>query len=471
MRLPLRNYLRLTLMLRITSAFLLAFLAFACKPKEIPSDQTMDDKVRLITVDPGHFHAALVQKSMYESVDSVVHVYAPEGPDVRLHLDRIANFNKRTEQPTNWKEEVYTGPDFFERMLTDRPGNVVVLSGNNEKKTEYISRSLHAGLNVLADKPMVIDAKGFDTLSNAFEVAKSKGLLLYDIMTERFEITTLLQREFSMRPAVFGTLEKGSADNPSVTKESVHHFYKYVSGQILTRPPWFMDVRQAGEGIVDVTTHLVDLVQWECFPDQIIDYSKDIEIEKATRSATAMTLSQFRAITKLDTFPSYLKSAVQKDSILNIFCNGSIDYKIKDIHARVSVIWNYKAPDKAGDTHYSVMRGTSADLVIRQGAEQNYKPTLYIEPKNITVEYETSLKNDLKPLQGTYPGIEIKKNDKGWEVIVPDHYKEGHEAHFSRVMEKFLEYLQKGNMPSWEVPNMLAKYYTTTKALEHARQK
>ena len=33
-------------------------------------------EVKLITLDPGHFHAALVQKSMYEQVDSTVYVYA-----------------------------------------------------------------------------------------------------------------------------------------------------------------------------------------------------------------------------------------------------------------------------------------------------------------------------------------------------------------------------------------------------------
>ena len=58
--------------------------------------------VKLITLDPGHFHAALVQKSMYANVDSVVHVYAPEGPDVKLHLARIDGFNSRSEQPTQW---------------------------------------------------------------------------------------------------------------------------------------------------------------------------------------------------------------------------------------------------------------------------------------------------------------------------------------------------------------------------------
>ena len=79
-------------------------------------------------------------------------------------------------------------------------------------------------------------------------------------------------------PDVFGKLEEGTPDNPSVTKESIHHFYKYVSGNILTRPAWFMDTKQQGEGIVDVTTHLVDLVQWECFPEQTLDYSLSLRL-------------------------------------------------------------------------------------------------------------------------------------------------------------------------------------------------
>ena len=38
------------------------------------------------------------------------------------------------------------------------------------------------------------------------------------------------------------------------------------------------------------------------------------------------------------------------------------------------------------------------------------------------------------------------------------------------VTEKFLEYLKKGSLPKWEVPNMIAKYFTTTAAFELAKQ-
>ena len=39
-------------------------------------------EVKLMTLDPGHFHAALIQKTMYEQIDPTVYVYAPEGDDV-----------------------------------------------------------------------------------------------------------------------------------------------------------------------------------------------------------------------------------------------------------------------------------------------------------------------------------------------------------------------------------------------------
>lgn len=428
------------------------------------------EKVKLVTLDPGHFHAALVQKSMYPDVDSTVHVYAPPGQDLQWHIDRINTFNTRAENPTKWKEIVYTGADFLQKMASEKKGNVAVISGNNQKKTEYISESLKAGFHVLADKPMVIHSAGFTALQQAFELAKNKNLLLYDIMTERYEITTMLQKELSQLPRLFGQLEKGTIDNPAVTKESVHHFYKYVSGSVLTRPAWFMDVSQQGEGIIDVTTHLVDLVQWECFPEQTLDYTKDVQVLAARRWTTDMKASEFNAITKLNAFPDYLKKDVVNDSILKVYSNGEISYTLKGVHAKVSVIWAYKAPDGTGDTHHSVMRGTKANLVIRQGAEQQYKPALYIEPIVNSSAYETLLAEEIKKIQAKYPGVTIKKNAKGWEVLIPENYKEGHEAHFARVTEKFLEYLKNGNMPAWEVPNMLTKYYTTTTALELAKK-
>ncbi|MCU0342171.1 MAG: Gfo/Idh/MocA family oxidoreductase [Spirosomaceae bacterium] len=135
--------------------------------------QKNDAKVNLITLDPGHFHAALVQKTMLPALSPVVHVYAPAGADLDEHLKRIDAYNKRPQNPTQWQEEVYRGADFFQKMLTDKKGDVVVMAGNNGKKTEYILKTVENQMHVLADKPMCIDAKGYQMLKKALEISYS----------------------------------------------------------------------------------------------------------------------------------------------------------------------------------------------------------------------------------------------------------------------------------------------------------
>src|SRR5690606_27371062 len=133
---------------------------------------------------------------------------------------------------------------------------------------------------------------------------------------------------------------------------SVHHFFKNVSGAPLIRPAWYYDVDQLGNGLVDVTTHLVDLIQWTCFPEQVLDYQKDIKMTEAKRWATLITPSQFKKSTNKDSYPEFLKKDV-KDSILSVYSNGEMNYTIKGVSAKVSVIWNYQAPEGTGDTHFS----------------------------------------------------------------------------------------------------------------------
>ena len=97
--------------------------------------QTYPDRaVKLITLDPGHFHAALVQKEMYPAIDTTVSVYAPAGAELDAYMALVSQYNSRTDNPTHWAEKVYTGPDFLDKMLAEKKGNVVVLSGNNQQK-------------------------------------------------------------------------------------------------------------------------------------------------------------------------------------------------------------------------------------------------------------------------------------------------------------------------------------------------
>src|SRR5262249_39308428 len=154
-----------------------------------------------------------------------------------------------SDHPTTWELEVHAGPDFLPRLLQERPGNVVVLAGRNRVKIDSILAALDAGLHVLADKPWILTAEQMPKLQMVLDTAGSKGLVAFDIMTERFEITSILQRELVQDPEVFGTPVAGSASEPGVYMESKHYLSKTVAGVPLRRPGWFFDVAEQGEGL------------------------------------------------------------------------------------------------------------------------------------------------------------------------------------------------------------------------------
>ena len=45
--------------------------------------------MKLTVLDPGHFHAALLQKTMHPDIDPTVHVYAEDGPQLADYLSKI----------------------------------------------------------------------------------------------------------------------------------------------------------------------------------------------------------------------------------------------------------------------------------------------------------------------------------------------------------------------------------------------
>ena len=131
------------------------------------------------------------------------------------------------------------------------------------------------------------------------------------------------------------------------------------------------------------------------------------------------------------------------------------------------VAWDFQAPPGGDDTHVSVTRGTRSEVFIRQGEAQGYRPEVYVEPSSgvTAAELGASLEKALAALQASYPGLAASRTDQGWQVHIPDVYRIGHEAHFGKVMEGYLDGLGRGQLPAWEIPNLLTKYHMTTFAL------
>ena len=448
-----------------------AVAAGCCKECQKVVRKPVQD-VKFIELDPGHFHAALVLNRSYEGVSKDVRVFAPKGPDLEAHQKLVTAFNTREKDPTAWNEIVYTGDDYLAKALASdaKDSSVVVLAGKNNLKADYYLAAVKAGFNVLSDKPMAITPAAFAKFEEAAALAEKKGLYFADIMTERNEITTILQRALVAAKDLYGEQEKGTPEDPAVTKVSVHHFCKLVNGKPLQRPGWYYDTDQQGEAIVDVTTHLTDLVQWETFPGQILSKS-DVKMCSARVWPTPITAADYEKSTGLKTWPEFLKKDVDKNNVLQCKANGEFTYALKGVHAKVSVEWHFMPPPGTGDTHYSLMRGTKAEIVIRQGKEEGFKPKVYVLPRKgqDKAALEKALAAAVAEFNKTYPGVAFKPQGEGWIMDVPQKYEIGHEAHFSQVMQMYLGWMKKGVQPADYLPNMIVKYYTLTEAWKASR--
>src|SRR6516164_1201583 len=284
--------------------------------------------IGLIVVDPGHFHAALVQREMYPNLSPKVHVYAPVRPDLIDYLTRIFRFNTRPERPTRWEIEVHACPDFLERMCRERPGTVAMFSGRNRGKIQGVLAAIEAGIDVLADKPLIIRREDLSALETALNAAQDRGLILYDMSSARRQVVGDLTRLLRGDPEVFGETAAGTLNEPGVTAASVHHIMKQVAGVPNLRPPWFFDISQQGESLADVGTHLIDRIHSTLFPEESIDYRTDIHLHEASRWPTTLSKARFRQVTGEPGWPDYLGPWIGGDA-LDYFCNTSVQYEIR----------------------------------------------------------------------------------------------------------------------------------------------
>jgi predicted dehydrogenase len=423
---------------------------------------------QLITLDPAHFHAALVQKEMYAGVSPVAKVYAPLGLDLTDHLARVARFNQRPENPTSWELDVHAGPGSLARLLRDEAaGNVVVLSGRNRSKIESIEQSVAHGFHVLADKPWILRSADLPRLAHSLDEAARQNVIAYDIMTERYEVTSMLHRALVNAPSVFGHLLPGDPAHPAIYMDSMHRLLKTVAGVPMLRPLAFFDIEEQGEALSDVGTHLVDLAQWIAFPDLAIDYRTDIALLDARRWPTVLNPEQWSRVTGGAPVPASLAGYL-RDGNFDYFGNNFVSYTLRGIHVQMDVRWDLEG---VSDTHKAIFRGSQASIEVRQGAAENYRPEVYVVPNSPALypAVRAALAAKLAELQPTFDGVGLE--DRGSELLltIPDHHRVGHEAHFAEVTRQFFAYLdQPQALPAWENPNMLAKYYVCTKGVELA---
>lgn len=429
--------------------------------------QAAETQRHMIVIDPDHSHAAAVFARQIPDVSNIVHVYAPPGQGVTAFLDSLSAFNRRPQSPTNWKIESHITPDFLKLVLQEPPGNIAVITGPNNLKIDRILASLRGGQNVIVDKPWIINRDEFAKLEEALTTAERNHLAFYDGMTERFNLVYQIQRELMRDANVFGRPLTGTPDSPAVELENIHSLIKYSRGKVNLRPPSFLDVRQQGEAIADVGTHLVDLEMCTLFPDRPIDYKSDVKVLKATHSPIFLTLPQFTRLTGANAWPAFLQGAVH-DGRLEYNCNSKALYMLRGIYTSISDRWEYESVGALTDTYLVLYRGTRSTIRVRQSKLENYVAEIDVIPnagENVSA-VTALLQRRLKQLSGAFPNLTLRDNGNAIRVSIPAEDRARTGSMFARLVERFLGYVHDpASIPAWEKPNMLAKYYITTTAV------
>jgi hypothetical protein len=191
---------------------------------------------------------------------------------------------------------------------------------------------------------------------------------------------------------------------------------------------------------------------------------------RCQRWPVILSRDAFERVTGERDFPNTLAPYVNEGA-LHYYCNNRVAYSIRGVHVMLDVLWRYEAPPGAADLHYARFRGSKCALEIRQGAEEKYRPELYVTGGDSTRKDRMlgALKKRIAALQQGFPGVAIQ--DLGARVLVkiPDRRRVGHEAHFAQVVGQFLAYLRDPDLQeAWERSNMLSKYYVTTRGVELA---
>lgn len=429
----------------------------------------MPRSLRLMTLAPGHFHAALVQKRALSGVHPRAHVYGPLDADTLAHVARIAAFNGRADRPTCWELDLCAGAAYLDRFARERPGNAVVLSGRNRPKIDLMRLCATLGLHVIADKPWIIDHADFPKLEALLREAELRDVLLWDILTERFEITNRLLRELTRDAGLFGAWRVGSSQRPALWLRSVHFLKKSVNGQPLVRPWWWFDTEISGEAMADVGTHLADLSMWLVAPDEAVDYATQVRMLAADRAPLLLAPDEFGAVTGLSAYPPELRPYIAEGN-LYYAGNNSATYTLRGVHVKLETAWGYEAPS-GGDTHDCIAQGTKATVTVRQTPGAGAELFVAAADPADHAAMLTRLRARCDALPRDFAGVSLLDLGTEAQVLIPEGRRATHEDHFASVMDEFVRYFDTpGAYPAWESANSLARYYITTKAVEMARE-
>jgi hypothetical protein len=240
-----------------------------------------------------------------------------------------------------------------------------------------------------------------------------------------------------------------------------------VNGRVLQRPPWFFDPAVQGDGIMDIPTHLVDLVQWLLAP-AAFDFGRDVVLQSARLWETPIGAPAFERITGTPAWPPELAPAVRA-GVLPVPCNGELAYRLAGVPVSLRSTW--ELTDVPTEDRYRVkLRGTRARILMEHAMGREAGRRLAVIPHPGLPDVAAALGAAMAGLQDAFPGARVQPGAEGWAVHIPPALERSHEELFGRVLDRFLTGLERGEWWPEEARNLLCKYALLAEASARANR-
>ena len=162
---------------------------------------------------------------------------------------------------------------------------------------------------------------------------------------------------------------------------------------------------------------------------------------------------------------SSARSPAKPGAALDYYCNTCVSYALRGVHTKLDVLWRWEAPAGTGDTHLAVYRGSKSRVEVRQGKEENYRPELYVIPgedgvKRALAEKAAALAPPVSGRRHRGPRTGGAGDHTGPVSRGPRSALRPGDQPLLRVPQHPRQF------PASENPNMIAKYFVSTKGVE-----
>ena len=232
------------------------------------------------------------------------------------------------------------------------------------------------------------------------------------------------------------------------------------------------DVRQQGEGLADVTTHLVDRIHRALLAEGAAPRLEDVKVVSAKAWPTKISREDFRRSTGLSEWPAYLKQDVDATGTLNCRANGEAFYTFKGHLVKLEVKWDVEAPAGGGDQARFVLRGKNATLTVRDDPSRG-KPSIFVRPSAAALakgDFAAALDRAVARFGKRVPGVKAEHTGDEWRLVIPAGAEVSHDAAFGAFTETFLAHVRNGDFPEAEYDHLLVKYRVLSEICARARQ-